>query len=141
MTEPSLRVLGGLGGRVLDTSALIELALGRTQYARAFVRWSTAQGVTWAVPSSALAEAWSLLSDKGRSNLAVLVQLGHAVVEPLALPHAGPVGEILEAAGAGGDVCAAHVAEVAARRSWPILTNRGVLLRSMIPGLEIEPLP
>ena len=39
------------------------------------------------------------------------------------------------------DLPAGHVATVAARRSWPVLTGRGVELHRIVPGLEIEPLP
>lgn len=94
MTDPFLsRVPAGLGGRVLDTSALIDLSLGRTVYAQTFARRAAALGLTWAVPTTAVAEAWARLSDKGRLGLSVLVQLGHTVVEPLDVHRAGPVGE------------------------------------------------
>ncbi|MEU9019221.1 hypothetical protein [Actinomadura sp. NPDC048394] len=142
MTADSPRRLpSGVHGRVLDTSALVDLASGRTLYAQAFARHSTVTGLVWAIPTTAVTEAWSRLPDKGRLGLAVLVQLGHSVIEPLGLDQSGPVGEVLEGAEAGADVCAAHVAEVATRRGWPVLTDRGVRLRSIIPGLEIEPLP
>lgn len=135
------RIPAGVSGRVLDTSALIDLALGRTVYAQAFARHATNIGLTWAIPATALAEAWARLPDKGRLGLSVLVQLGQTVIEPLDVNRAGPVGEVLEEAGPSFDVCAAHVVEVATRRGWPVLTNRGVMLRAIVPGLEIEPLP
>lgn len=140
MTTP-YRIPAGVHGRVLDTSALIDLATGRTVYAQAFARHSTATGLAWAIPTTAVAEAWSRLPDKGRLALAVLVQLGQVVIEPLDLDHAGPVGEVLETAGPDFDTCSAHVVEIATRRSWPVLTDRGVRLRAIAPGLEIEPLP
>uniref|UniRef100_UPI003F496580 hypothetical protein n=1 Tax=Actinomadura sp. CA-154981 TaxID=3240037 RepID=UPI003F496580 len=142
MTDPSPTFIPpGVHGRVLDTSALIDLVTGRTLYAQAFARHSTATGLIWAVPTTAITEAWARLPDKGRLGLSVLVQLGHTVIETLDIHQAGPVGETLESAGAEFDVCAAHVAEVATRRRWPVLTDRGVRLRAVVPGLEIEPLP
>jgi hypothetical protein len=137
---PSFLPPSAVTGRVLDTSALVRLALGRSLYMQAFARHSTAIGLIWAIPTTAVAEAWAQLPAKGRLALSVLLQLGQTTIEQLEVSQAGAVGEILEGAGPHIDVCAAHVIEVAARRGWPVLTNRGVVLRSVV-AVEIEPLP
>jgi hypothetical protein len=138
----ALGVPAGVGGRVLDTAALVELAYGRTLFAQAFTRLAVDRVIPLAIPSTALALAWAALDGKARLRLAVVTELSVTVFESLGAVAAGRVGEVLaETPAFSLDVCAGHVAEIASRRGWPCVTDRGPVLRAIVPGLEIEPLP
>ncbi len=76
----------------------------------------------------------------GDAGLEVLLGLPITVIDPLDAAHSRPVGELLAATSAM-DVRAGHVAHVARRRGWPIITAAPGALRRIDGDLDVEELP
>jgi hypothetical protein len=53
-----------IGGRVLDTSALLALARDNSSYASAAVWTTVEESIVLIVPSTAVAAAWTKLADE-----------------------------------------------------------------------------
>lgn len=137
MTAPAL------GGRVLDVAALVDLAENRTVYGRALVATALEHGTVLAVPAAALASARARGDTRARARLHLLPDLWAVVVDALDLGAADAAGDLLATSNGTDsiDVPAAHVALVALRRGWPVVTDRGEHLRAVADMIEIEPLP
>jgi hypothetical protein len=137
-----------IGGRVLDTSTLVDFALVRP-YPQALVWTAVDAGMVLAIPATALAEAWARTPLDAQDALAVLLALPNTVVEPLDAAHAQMVGQMLSArsltrTGAGpvtDQVRAGHVATCGLRRGWPVVTGEASALRELDPGLDVDELP
>ena len=84
-----------IGGRVLDTSALVDAATGKSIYARALIRTAVDQGIVLAVPATALMAAWAALPPSGRPFLGLLPELPVAVVDHLDETSARDAGLLL----------------------------------------------
>ena len=133
-----------IGGSVLDTSALVDAATGRSIYARALIRTAVEVGVVLAVPAAALMQAYASVPAGGRPFLDLLLDLPVAVFEPLDVAALQAAGIMLSDSGAAdrpGALAVAHVALVARRRGWPVVTTAPDLLLRVVPELEIELLP
>src|SRR5918994_5078799 len=89
------RGTAAFGGRILDTSALLDVATGATVYARSLVDTATQAGLTLSVPAAALAAAWAATGPLGRLSLDLLLEVPVVVVDPLDEPAAGAVGVAL----------------------------------------------
>lgn len=128
-----------IGGKVLDTSALIQFASRRSVYAHAVV-WNAVDGdAVLAVPTVALARAWASLDPDHHAAMDVLVGLPVTVLDCLD-SSAREVGLFL--AGSGSvDVVTGAVAWCALRRSWPVVTAEPGPLRSVDHTIQIERLP
>jgi hypothetical protein len=125
-----------IGGRVLDASALVAFASGTSIYAAALVWTAVEEGMVLAIPSSAIATAWSELAEKDHPVLEVLLRLPTAVVDDLDQATAREVGA------RGGDLVAAHAVHCAIRRGWPLVTaNAAGYCGTASAGVEIEQLP
>jgi hypothetical protein len=131
-------------GRVLDTSALLDAATGRTQYFRAVVTAVVERGGTLAVPTTAWTEAWALTDPGERLFLeflrgaptVMLVSLGHA--------EADQCGELAASAAAKGlawDVRTAHVTSTALGLGYPVVTSEPAPLLHLAPWVQIDQLP
>ncbi len=105
-----------IGGRVLDSSAVIAFADGSSVYAAALVWTAVEEGLILLLPSSAIAAAWAALPDKDHPVLEVLLQLPVTVVDDLDQARAREVGAL------GGDTLDAHALLCAAQRGWPLVT-------------------
>lgn len=111
-----------IGGQVLDTSALIDAATGRSIYARAMIRTAVEVGIVLAVPAAALMQAYASVPVGGRPFLDLLLDIPVAVFEPLDQATLQSAGALLADAGAGDaphGLATAHTALVAHRRGWP----------------------
>ena len=131
-----------IGGRVLDTTALLDVATGGTIYARAFVDVAIEQGIVLAVPATALQDAWAATPTGDRPSLDVLLALPVTVVENLtreAARAAGTAGH--DDVGGCYGTTAAHVVHAALTRGWPILTRDPGPLEAIAPEVLIERLP
>ncbi len=125
-----------IGGRVLDSSAVIAFADGSSIYAAALVWTAVEEGLVLLLPSSAIAAAWAALPDKDHPVLEVLLQLPVTVVDDLDQARAREVGAL------GGDTLDAHALLCAAQRGWPLVTADPARYHRGSPaGVEIEPLP
>jgi hypothetical protein len=126
-------------GHVFDASALLDLASGKTIYLRARLRASIAQHATIVLPAAALARAWQLVPDHGRSVLERLPRLQVAHVDDLDEVIAQQTG-LLAAIAGDLPADAAQAAWSARWRRWPLLTATPEAYKA-IPGVQVEPIP
>jgi hypothetical protein len=131
-----------IGGRVLDTSALIDAAVGKTIYTRSFVTAAVEIGLVLAVPTTALQDAWALLPRDARPLLEVVLGLPVTVVDPLTAETAQTAGVAgQDARGGQYATTPAHVVHAALSRQWPVLTADPEPLEAINPEVLIERLP
>lgn len=129
-----------IGGRVLDSTALIAFATGRPVYVRALVWAAVEANIILAVPSAALSKAWSVLSPEHHAALAVLLDLPITVIDQLD-PRAAQESGLLLAESGGDDLSAGQVTLSARRRGWPAVTGEPWSLRKLDAAVTIEELP
>jgi hypothetical protein len=131
-----------IGGRILDTSALVQAARG-TPYMQALLYVSHEMLITLLIPAPCLADALAGIDDPEqqarlfdllKSPIAKVAQFGAAEATGTGLLRAG-------ALPARASTGAAHVAYLAADRGWPVVSARPGPIRTMHPQVEIEPLP
>lgn len=131
-----------IGGRVLDTSALIDAATGGTIYTRAFVQTAVEVGLVLAVPATALQDAWAALPQDARPFLELILDMPVTVVEALTADMAqagGVAGQ--QARGGQYATTPAHVVQTAISRNWAVLTADPAPLEAINPEVYIERLP
>jgi hypothetical protein len=125
-----------IGGRVLDASAIVAFASGDSIYAAALVWTAVEEGIVLVAPSTAIATAWALLSDKDHPVLEVLLDLPVTVVDNLDATRARAVG------GLGGNQPDAHALLCARDRGYPLITADAARYTGIRPaGVEIDQLP
>ncbi len=131
-----------IGGRILDTSALVQAARG-TPYMQALLYISHEHLIPLLIPAPCLADALARLVDPEqqarlfdlvRSPIASVAQFGPAEATGTGLLRAG-------ALPTRASISAAHAAYLAADRGWPVVSSRPGPLRAVHPDVEIEPLP
>ncbi|HKR49638.1 MAG TPA: hypothetical protein VJT72_08670 [Pseudonocardiaceae bacterium] len=105
-----------IGGRVLDTSALLAFARGTSLYASAAVWTAVEESIVLIVPSTAVAAAWTELADEYHPMIDVLLHLPVTVIDVLDERQARTVGQL------GGPQTDAHTIACAQERGWPVLT-------------------
>lgn len=135
--------LTALGGRVLDATAIHDIAIGRTVYGAAFLAAANQVGVALAIPATALQEAWAIAQVEDHPFLDLLTALPLAVLEPLDLEasqQSGILGRDVHAANSW-DAGAAHAVLVQHRRDWPVLTADPVAIRRLDPHTPVDLLP
>jgi hypothetical protein len=132
-----------IGGRVLDSGALVDAVAGKTSYSRALLRTAVEHSIVLAVPATALMTAWAAIPVSERPLLDLVLDIPVAVIDPLDAATARDAGVLLADAldGAAANLCAGHVALSARRRNWPVVTTEPRPLRAIDPTLELETLP
>ena len=132
-----------IGGRVLDATALHDLAVGRTIYAAAFVAAANDLGIALAVPTAALQDAWAGADVEDYPFLELVLGLPLTVIDSLdavAAERSGILARDTHAANAW-DAGAAHAVLVARDRGWPVLTADPAPLRAVDVAVPVELLP
>ncbi|GAA2286103.1 MULTISPECIES: hypothetical protein [Glycomyces] len=130
-----------IGGRILDVSAIVGFATSMP-YPQAVVFTALEQNVVLAIPSGALAEAWSQARRRDRDALLVLLGLPVTVVMDLDQKSARDVGLMLSRSRQHGNIAAGHVAWCGLNRpGWPIVTGEPKTLLAFDASLEIDQLP
>lgn len=125
-----------IGGRVLDTSALVAFATETSVYCAALVWTAVKESIVLAVPSTAVAEAWTVLDGDEYPVLDVLLSLHVTVIDSLDGESARTVGRI------GGPQTDAHAIVCAQQRGWALVTGESTRYRCHgHAGVEIETLP
>ena len=131
-----------IGGRILDTSALVEAARG-APYMQALLYISHEHLIPLVIPAPCLADALAGLDDPEqqarlfdllRSPMARVAHFGAAEATGTGLLRSG-------ARPARASTGAAHAAYLAASRGWPVVSARPGPIRAMHPDVVIEPLP
>lgn len=132
-----------MSGRVLDSSAILDIATGASVYGRAFLVAAVELGMTLPTPSTALLAAWAAVPPPERALLELFLDAPAVVVEELGAAAAAAAGVRAHEAHETGllDVAAAHAVQVALDRGLPVLTAAPAALRAVDPGVEIEELP
>jgi len=139
-----------IGGRVLDTSALLRFASNTSIYIQSAVWVALEEGLVLAVPATSLTEAWAQSHSGDHDVLDVLLGLPITMVDPLDAEEARLTGRLLaadrseqvdEGEDAAADVRTGHVVRTAQRRGWPVLTAVPEPLRRLDPELEVDELP
>lgn len=125
-----------IGGRVLDTSALLAFARGTSVYAAAAVWTAVEESIVLVVPSTAVAAALTDLADEHRPVFDVLLRLPVTVIDNLDEARARTISQF------GGDQADAHAVACAHERGWPLLTANPAQYSSyQTIGIDFEPLP
>lgn len=125
-----------IGGRVLDTSALLAFATESSVYCAALVWTAAKESIVLAVPSTAVAAAWATLDVGKYPLLEVLLNLYVTVTDSLDGEQARAVGLL------GGTQADAHAIACARQRGWPLVTAEPARYRPYgHTGVEIEALP
>jgi predicted nucleic acid-binding protein len=125
-----------IGGRVLDSSAIVAFCSGTSVYAAALVWTAVEEGMVLLVPSTAVAEAWARLVDKDHEVLEVLLRLPVTIVDELTTARARAIGA------RGGNQIDAHALVCAHDRGWPLLTaDSSRYIEVDLGDVEIEQLP
>jgi hypothetical protein len=126
-----------IGGRVLDTSALLAFARGTSIYAAAAVWTAVEESIVLLVPSTAVAAAWTELTVEHCPVLDVLLQLPVSVIDALDETRARAIGQL------GGPQTDAHAIACAQERDWPLLTTHPDLYTryQQQTGIDLELLP
>ncbi|MFZ0159997.1 MAG: hypothetical protein WAL50_13275 [Kineosporiaceae bacterium] len=134
-----------IGGRVLDATAISDIAIGRSIYAAAFLAAANDLGIALALPAAALHEAWARAGEADYPFVDLLLALPLTLVDPLDGDAAARSGT---AAGPrpGADPptwnpSAAHAALVSRERGWPVLTADPASLQAIDPELALDLLP
>ena len=130
------------GGRILDSSAVLDLAVQDTVYGAALLTVATNRGMTLAVPAAALLEAWAGSTPAGRPFLELLPQL--AAVQVHLVDEATAAGAGVLAATAGQPTAAAGVAQavwLAQASHWPVVTANPDAVLALDPRIPFESLP
>lgn len=132
-----------MSGRVLTSSAIVDIATDRSVYGRAFLVAAVELGMTFPTPSTALLQAWAAVPPEARALLELFLDAPAVIVEDLGASTAARAGVHAHPAHRIGsfDVAAAHAVDVATTRGLPILTAEPGPLRSIDPDVEIEELP
>jgi hypothetical protein len=133
-----------IGGRVLDTTALLDAGTGRTVYFRALVIAATRLGTTLVVPTTAWAEAWALAPEPARGFLDLMAEHPLVVFDPVDVVRgreAGLLAAGVESRGMPWSVRSAHVARVSLERDFPVVTADPEPLLSVDAAVRIEQLP
>ena len=124
-----------IGGRVLDTSAVVAFAEQTSVYASAVVWTATEVDVVLLVPATVVAGVSAVLTPAAHEVLDVLLSLPVTVLDPLDAGRARAVGELVAVHGL--DLPAAHAASCAVERGWAVVTGTPELYRGIV-GLEVE---
>ncbi len=132
-----------MSGRVLTSSAIVDIATDRSGYGRAFLVAAVELGMTFPTPSTALLQAWAAVPPQARALLDLFLDAPAVVIEDLDVSVAGRAGVRAHQTHQAGrfDVAAAHAVDVAIARGFAILTAEPGPLRAIDPDVEIEELP
>ena len=137
-----------IGGRILDTSALVQAARGRP-YMQALLYISHEHLIMLVIPAPCLADALACLDDpEDQARLFDLLRSPIAEVAQFGETEARGTGLLRASARAGQDgaaalagTAAAHAAFLAANRGWPVVSAAPDPIKALHPEVEIEPLP
>jgi hypothetical protein len=132
-----------IGGKVLDRTAIQDLAEAKSVYAVALGRVCVEHGITLAVPSTALMDTAASVAPANRPFLDLLLDMPVTVVVNLDQPTAIAAGVAAHDAHLTReyDAADAHTVYVAASRDWPVVTADPAPLLAINPTVGVEQLP
>jgi hypothetical protein len=127
-----------VSGCVLAADAIVDIATGRSVYARAYLVAGVKMGMTFPVSAAAALEAWATVTPEERILLELFLDTPTVVVDELDAAAAQRAGA---RAHPHPEVAAAHTVDLALDRELPVLTGRPVSLWAIAPEIGIEELP
>ncbi|MER5644771.1 hypothetical protein [Streptosporangium sp. NPDC002524] len=127
-----------LPGRVLDVSALVDIAVAKTEYSRSVTAMCLFRGGGICVPATSLAAVLSISPLSTQEELFELVTTPGVMIDDFTHGKVGDIAEILDGS---RDITAGHVVWCARVTRWPILTDRGAELVQYDQNIGIDPLP
>ncbi|MFF5208536.1 hypothetical protein [Streptosporangium sp. NPDC000396] len=127
-----------LPGRVLDVSALIDIAVAKTEYSRSIAAMCLFRGGGICIPATSLAAVLSISPISTQVELFELVTTPNVKIDDFTYGKVGDIAEILDGS---RDITAGHVVWCARNTKWPILTDRGRELIQYDQHITIDPLP
>ncbi|MDT0310179.1 hypothetical protein RM780_24960 [Streptomyces sp. DSM 44917] len=133
------RETGTIGGRILDTSALVAAARGDL-YMRALLSSAHRHVIPLLAPATCVADASADLHPHARDALGAIMRFPLVAFAPLEESQAIGSG-ILRSAHRPSPTTLGHVAYLAAARQWPVITAAPDPLRTLYPAIAIELLP
>lgn len=133
-------------GKVLDTSAVLDISTGASIYGQTLLRISNQLGMTLAIPMVTYSSAWQVSTgDQERLWLDLLVDDDaepSIVLLPLDAPHARTSGLLAAAAGRpDAPLGTVHAAQVAIERSWPVVTKAPDAVLALSSDVRTETIP
>jgi hypothetical protein len=131
-----------IGGRVLDATAVLDLATGTSIYGQALLSIAAEQAIPLAIPAVALQAAWQRAPVQGRPWLELLPELPTVVVLALGAADARDAG-MLAAAAQRPDAApgTAHAVHIARHRGWPVVTTDPDAVLALDPEIRTETIP
>lgn len=127
---------------MLDTTAVLDIAVGRSIYGQALIDTALRDGSMLSVPAAALMEAWAGVDAtvEGQAPLVLLRALPVVMVENLDSETAEAVGAMAadRSRPASG---VAHAVYVARRRGWTVVTGDPDTVLALDPKAAFESLP
>jgi hypothetical protein len=129
-----------IGGRILDTTALVATARG-SLYMQALLSTAHQRVIPLLVPATALADAFAGLKPDASHALATIMQFPLLTLAPLDEADARGSGILRAGVGVTADTTAGHVAYLAAARQWPVVTGDPDRLCALYADIETEALP
>ena len=130
-----------IGGVVLDTTALADLAENRTPYASEVVDYAIATLRTIAIPTTVLMECWARIPEQSQVFLATFIAKPVVTVHDLDEATAIDAGELAAACAPDTLAGTMHAVHLARGRGWPLLTAEPDVARQLDADVRIEPLP
>jgi hypothetical protein len=131
-----------IGGRVLDVSAVLDLATGTSVYGQALLHHANDAGIVLAVPAGALQAAWQQAEIPGRPWLDLLADLPTVMVIALDGVAARDCGLLAAEAGLpDAPAGTVHAVELAVRRSWPLVTTDPDTALTLSVDVRTETIP
>jgi len=131
-----------IGGRVLDPTAVMAMAVGDSPYAQALLDVSAQLNIPLAVPASALQAVWQAAEPEHWPWLELLAESATVVVVPLDAESARDAG-LLAALSGNPDThpAATQAALVGIRRGWPVVTRRPDVIQALSGDVRTETIP
>jgi hypothetical protein len=127
-----------LPGRVLDVSALVDIAVAKTEYSRSIAAMCLFRGGGICIPATGLAAVLSISPMSTQVELFELVTTPGVKIDDFTHGKVEDIAEILDGS---RDITAGHVIWCARSTKWPILTDRGGELTQYDQHIVIDPLP
>jgi hypothetical protein len=128
-----------IGGRILDTTALVTAARGDLSM-QALFKLAHQHVIALLAPATCVADAAAELHPQGRDALTAILRFPLVTLAVLDEPQAVGSG-ILRSAHRPSPTTAGHVAYLAAARQWPVITAAPEPLRRLYPDIEVQTLP
>jgi hypothetical protein len=128
-----------IGGRILDTTALVTAARGDL-HMQALFKLAHQRVIALLAPATCVADASAELHPHGRDALTEILRFPLVTLAWLDEPQAVGSG-ILRSAHRPATTTAGHVAYLAAARQWPVITAAPGPLRELYPDIEVQTLP